>query len=938
MSDVLFKKPDGSFVYVDSSEAASAQADGYVPATPEQLTASNQTGRAFVEGAARGASMGLSDPFLKGFGVEAQGLKARKEENPIASGAGELAGAVGTSLATGGGASALVGGGLKGAAFESGMYGMGSLISEGALENRPVTVDRLAAGFVGGALAGGAVHGGMTVIGKGASAIMSKVGGSTLKDSLAKSADEIEWNALKRSMPDSWVKRNEPFKDDILRAGRASGALGTAKSAFDQESLAKALLYKQDTGRVVGEQLDALEGFVPLRGNKELRSEFADFVEKRLGKFKDSPAYDDALKDTGKYIDSIREVDRNWSGVWGDIQSTLFKDADPTKTATAEVREEIRRAMRDFVFDEVASGKNKAAKVLTADWAPETVKSGRGSKAMPWLSGADVNLDESVTAGGVLRVPKKFSGNVFDNPNAGPRPETTNAGELFDLAMGREIQPSSTTIRLEVLDKVPGGIFIDPTGEAITTAASRGASSQPLAAARQLSGPEIEALAANWQGKQPLSVALGEAETRIPGMVFDTPAKQSPAWLGAQMRQTGRDYAAASALASAFEKRTRALDKNSLFGLDSLGAGFIGQTLTGSPIGAVASAVAKKQMERRGSLLSAAALRALSESSALKGAGKALQQRFSTIMSIAPEVLGAYRFPLAQAAAISADALLEEHLKLASGPTGADYMAKMALPAESPEEVDGVGKKIAILDALNGAAQDDDKEIDALFGSAPGRKGSVGSTMSLKEFNEVKARLSASLTDPAVAFENIPADMRAVAPGTTSEAMASSLGALKYLDSKMPKDPYEGMPESVRPQWQPSPADLDRFNRVKEAVERPAQVLKNMANGYIAPEQVEALKAVYPALYSDLQQKIGERLATWQKPLSYQQKLAFSAILGSKALGMSPQQVQILQQSMASAQGAQQQGAGGKPSKPDGRQDVNEAQIQTEAQKLEARS
>ena len=117
--------------------------------------------------------------------------------------------------------------------------------------------------------------------------------------------------------------------------------------------------------------------------------------------------------------------------------------------------------------------------------------------------------------------------------------------------------------------------------------------------------------------------------------------------------------------------------------------------LTGSPIGAVASAVAKKQMERRGSLLSAAALRALSESSALKGAGKALQQRFSTIRSIAPEVLGAYRFPLAQAAAIGADALLEEHLKLASGPTGADYMAKMALPAESPEEVDGVGKKIA---------------------------------------------------------------------------------------------------------------------------------------------------------------------------------------------------------------------------------------------------
>ena len=47
---------------------------------------------------------------------------------------------------------------------------------------------------------------------------------------------------------------------------------------------------------------------------------------------------------------------------------------------------------------------------------------------------------------------------------------------------------------------------------------------------------------------------------------------------------------------------------------------------------------------------------------------------------------------------------------------------------------------------------------------------------------------------------------------------------------------------------------------------------------------MDALKAVYPATCADLQQKIGERLAVWQKPLTYQQRLAFSAILGPKAL------------------------------------------------------
>ncbi len=121
----------------------------------------------------------------------------------------------------------------------------------------------------------------------------------------------------------------------------------------------------------------------------------------------------------------------------------------------------------------------------------------------------------------------------------------------------------------------------------------------------------------------------------------------------------------------------------------------------------------------------------------------------------------------------------------------------------------------------------------------------------------------------------------------------------------------------------------------KEAVEQPARVLKNMAQGYVSPEQVEALKAVYPAMYADLQQKIGERLATWNKPLTFQQKLAFTAILGPAALGMTPQQVQVIQQSQALAvSGNYGQGS---PKRPDGRQDVNEAQMETESQKLEAR-
>ena len=953
----LFKKPDGSFVYVDDRYAQAAQQKGYTPATVEQAEASKQTGRAFAEGAARGASFGLSDPFLIGAGVKREGLQLRKEENPIASGGGEIVGALGTSIATGGGASALVGGGVRGAVFEGGLYGMGPMVTESALENTPLTSERLAAGFAGGALAGGAAHAGFTALGKGVSLGMSKFGGKGMKEALSTAADDIEWKALTRGMPDSWVKRNEPFKADILRKGREAKMLGTASSAFDQEGLAKGLLLKQDTGAEVGKQLDLLETFVPLKSSPELRAEFGDFIEKRLAsKFKNSPAYDDALKETRKYVESIREVSRPWRSMWDDVQSTLFKDADPTKTASAEVREELRQAIRDFTFDEVASGKNKAGKVLTASpgfkpqiklklgeavstAAPEPYRP-EGFVPRATARPATVNLDEGGAAGGAFDAPVSMDAPPVTNPEfaAGAFQRTPDLYYLPGQAQSR-----SLTVRLGEPEQLPGGVFTDASG-------SRFVSSAGEVPRFQLPAPEFDPRTVTLGedpvrgglniGPEPITVRLGEEPVAAGGLSFDLPAKVSPEWLGAKMRQTGREYAATSALVSAFEKRVRSLDKSSLFGIESIGAGALGGALTGNPLGAVAASLAKRQVERRGALLSATALRAIADSSVSKGVSSNLQKHLGTILATAPEILGAYRFPLAQAAAQGADALLAEHVSLASGPNGQDYLARAALPVETPEEVDAAGQRMAHLDNIARVqaqyAADVDGAVDGMFGAAPGRKGALRGTMKAKDFEKVKSSILANLSQPERVFEGIPAELRASAPATMAETAARVLAGQQYLWQHAPKNPYEGMPPSVAPRWAPSAEELDKFSRIKEAVENPARVLKNMSAGYMSPDQVEAIKAVYPAMYADLQQKIGERLAVYPKALSYRQKLAISAVLGPTALGMSPQQVQVLQQAQALATGAGN-GQGQPVKRPDGRQDVNEAQMETESEKLEAR-
>ena len=59
--------------------------------------------QAFAEGAARGASLGLFDVAAEKLGADVEGLRLRQQENPVASGLGEVGGAVLGTVGTGGG-------------------------------------------------------------------------------------------------------------------------------------------------------------------------------------------------------------------------------------------------------------------------------------------------------------------------------------------------------------------------------------------------------------------------------------------------------------------------------------------------------------------------------------------------------------------------------------------------------------------------------------------------------------------------------------------------------------------------------------------------------------------------------------------------------------------------------------------------------------------
>lgn len=120
------------------------------------------------EGALRGATVGLSDPLLRALGVSAKGLRERKERNPIASGGGEAVGILGSILATGGlGAEAQAAG--RGA-LTAGRVGLGAArVTPAALIARGgIAAERGLATVLGEGALGRAITTGLVGAGEGA--------------------------------------------------------------------------------------------------------------------------------------------------------------------------------------------------------------------------------------------------------------------------------------------------------------------------------------------------------------------------------------------------------------------------------------------------------------------------------------------------------------------------------------------------------------------------------------------------------------------------------------------------------------------------------------------------------------------------------------------------------------------------------------------------
>lgn len=207
MSNVRVISPDGRETFVKPEDLSKALASGYKEADPVATAAREETGAAFGTGVARGLTLGLSDHLdLPGAPRLQQAKKAVRDENPIASFTGEVAGAVlgpGKFFKAGNTLKSAVGLGVA----EGSLLGLGAAISEDGLGDKEALGEKLVANVGLSALAGGTAGALGLGLTRGAEALSKKLANYTL------GADVQGLKSLAKDV------RGGPYKSAAEKAG-----------------------------------------------------------------------------------------------------------------------------------------------------------------------------------------------------------------------------------------------------------------------------------------------------------------------------------------------------------------------------------------------------------------------------------------------------------------------------------------------------------------------------------------------------------------------------------------------------------------------------------------------------------------------------------------------------------------------------------------------
>lgn len=174
--------------------------------------------------------------------------------------------------------------------------------------------------------------------------------------------------------------------------------------------------------------------------------------------------------------------------------------------------------------------------------------------------------------------------------------------------------------------------------------------------------------------------------------------------------------------------------------------------------------------------------------------------------------------------------------------------------------------------------------------------------------------LSAAVTDPDGVRSAIRTAIKVADPDLAAAIEDATIAKLSYLHKHAPKMPPPGLLAGKA--WAPNKVEIEKFARRIRATEDPVSVLDELEAGTLTAEAAEAMRTVYPTLFSEVQMRLIDRAAELEVTVPYKRRLTLSALF-DVPLDDSLQPARLLQlQQIYNSGGASPDAAGAAPGGP----------------------
>lgn len=191
--------------------------------------------------------------------------------------------------------------------------------------------------------------------------------------------------------------------------------------------------------------------------------------------------------------------------------------------------------------------------------------------------------------------------------------------------------------------------------------------------------------------------------------------------------------------------------------------------------------------------------------------------------------------------------------------------------------------KLSRNQAMENIALGVDMKIAKSLGSAIGTAGRLGAEQQVAKdaFTAQTDHIRQMAADNQTLINKVSEStqhLASAAPATTTMLGVVASRATQFLNSKLP-------PETMGPMGLEKPAmsriEKAKFEKYQTAVSNPMSLLDQIANGNVQPETVEAVKKVYPKMYTNIQQLALMLVASQpQGKLNEKRKVSLSYALG----------------------------------------------------------